>query len=476
MRIPRLARALLAFSALPGLVAFVAPLLLGWPEIGGGSFRTIALVPLLAGAALLLWCVRDFYVSGRGTLAPWDPPRNLVVAGLYRRSRNPMYIAVTLVLVGWAIGFRSSTLWLYALVVLIAFHVRVVYGEEPWLARTHTKEWDRYAARVPRWLFPNRKALLLSLAGLAVLLALTGLVYEAYADARDARRFPPPGQLVDVGGRRLHLICIGEGEPVVMFEPSGFGSALSSTQARERIATRSQTCSYDRMGMGWSDAGAAVISSAELARELAVLQDRAKLRQPFILVAASIGGLTAEMFARQYPERVAGLVFVDAASSEFFAPAVPSLHIARVLACVAGASAQFGLIRLLDPFGLGEEESEAGERGAAITYGARLWGTLCAIVRGIPASAREFSEAPPLPADVPLIVLSADSDRDYLSGFAGLAARMRPVRISGHQALAKRSTRGSWRLVPDSTHLIGNSQPDAVADAVFAILDGDRPN
>src|SRR5688572_27011025 len=159
MRIPRLARALLAFIALPGLVAFVAPLLLAWPDTGEASFRTIALVPLLAGVALLLWCVRDFYVSGRGTLAPWDPPRNLVVAGLYRRSRNPMYMAVTLVLVGWAIGFRSATLWLYALAVLVAFHLRVVYGEEPWLARAHREEWNRYRARVPRWLFPSRKAL-----------------------------------------------------------------------------------------------------------------------------------------------------------------------------------------------------------------------------------------------------------------------------------------------------------------------------
>jgi protein-S-isoprenylcysteine O-methyltransferase Ste14 len=101
---------------------------------------------------LLLWTVRDFYVAGRGTLAPWAPPTELVVVGLYRFSRNPMYIAVVLVLVGWAVGFRSWLLGAYAVAIAIGFHLRVVFGEEPWLARTHGEKWSRYQERVPRWL------------------------------------------------------------------------------------------------------------------------------------------------------------------------------------------------------------------------------------------------------------------------------------------------------------------------------------
>jgi pimeloyl-ACP methyl ester carboxylesterase len=376
-----------------------------------------------------------------------------------------------LVLIGWAIGFRSPGLLLYALAVGVAFHLRVVLAEEPWLTRTHRKEWERYTARVPRWIFPSRRALLLSIAAGAIALPLAGLIYEAYADAKAAREFPAPGMMVDLGGRRLHLVCIGEGEPTVIFEPSGWGSSLSSAQARERIASRSRTCSYDRMGMGWSDAGPGVVSSGELARELAVLQDRAGLRQPFVVVAASIGGLTAEMFARQYPERVAGLVFVDAANSELLAPAEPWFFTAGMLACGAGTAARFGLIRLLDPFGLGLERSEDARRGAAITYGARPWATVCAIVRGLPDSRQEFAAAPALLADVPLVVLSADSDRDLFPGLPGFSARVRPLRIKGHQALAARSTAGSWRMVPNSTHLIGSSQPEAVVDAVFTLLD-----
>jgi protein-S-isoprenylcysteine O-methyltransferase Ste14 len=145
-------QALLAFLVLPGMVAFVVPLMLLAPGAPGGFVDALGLVPLALGSVLLLWCVRDFYVAGRGTLAPWTPPRELVVTGLYCVSRNPMYIAVGLILWGWALGFRSRALAIYALAVMLAFHLRVVFGEEPWLARTHGQQWHRYKARVPRWL------------------------------------------------------------------------------------------------------------------------------------------------------------------------------------------------------------------------------------------------------------------------------------------------------------------------------------
>jgi protein-S-isoprenylcysteine O-methyltransferase Ste14 len=147
-------RAAVAFLALPGVVAFVVPLFLLAPR--RYVFDRWGLLPLSLGVALLLWTVRDFYVAGRGTLAPWSPPEELVVVGLYRVSRNPMYIAVVLVLAGWAIGFHSRDLAIYAAVVAVAFHLRVVFGEEPWLARTHREKWDRYKQRVPRWLGSRR--------------------------------------------------------------------------------------------------------------------------------------------------------------------------------------------------------------------------------------------------------------------------------------------------------------------------------
>jgi protein-S-isoprenylcysteine O-methyltransferase Ste14 len=146
-----LLRAVLAFLALPGVVAFVVPIT--WLAAGGHTRLAVplGLLPLALGCVALLWCVRDFYVAGKGTLAPWSPPVHLVEVGLYRRTRNPMYVAVTLILLGWAIAFAVPGMFLYALAIAVAFHLRVVFGEEPWLARTHGTRWQEYAGRVPRW-------------------------------------------------------------------------------------------------------------------------------------------------------------------------------------------------------------------------------------------------------------------------------------------------------------------------------------
>ena len=147
---PLLWKALLAFLVLPGTVAFLVPLTIFLPR-PSLAWDPFGLVPLLFGIGLLLATVREFYVAGRGTLAPWAPPEALVTTGLYRFSRNPMYVAVVLVLLGWAALFHSWPLLFYAVAVATGFHLRVVFGEEPWLAQTHGDRWLRYAARVPRW-------------------------------------------------------------------------------------------------------------------------------------------------------------------------------------------------------------------------------------------------------------------------------------------------------------------------------------
>ncbi|MDP3761856.1 MAG: isoprenylcysteine carboxylmethyltransferase family protein [Ramlibacter sp.] len=150
-------RALLAFLAMPGVVAFAIPV--GWLVASGRTqaVQPLGWVPLALGTLGLLWCVRDFYVQGRGTLAPWSPPEHLVVVGLYRYTRNPMYVAVVLILLGWAIAFGVAGFYGYAALIAGAFHLRVVWGEEPWLARRHGAQWEQYTCRAPRWLWPTRR-------------------------------------------------------------------------------------------------------------------------------------------------------------------------------------------------------------------------------------------------------------------------------------------------------------------------------
>ena len=145
-------RAVLSLLILPGTFAGLIPAWIVSTDRWRGEGHGIGIVPLAAGAAVLLWCVRDFYAAGKGTLAPWDPPKHLVVVGLYRFTRNPMYVGILLLLAGWSLWAGSPLLAGYAVGLGIAFHLRVVLYEEPTLSRQFGEEWRRYAAAVPRWI------------------------------------------------------------------------------------------------------------------------------------------------------------------------------------------------------------------------------------------------------------------------------------------------------------------------------------
>jgi protein-S-isoprenylcysteine O-methyltransferase Ste14 len=146
-----LIRAIVAFVVLPGIVAFVLPVSFGISTGMSVRYVAIAAVPLCIGILLLLWSVREFYIAGRGTLAPWDPPQHLVTTGPYRLSRNPMYIGVVTILVGWCVLWDSRTLIVYTVLFLCGFHLRVLLFEEPWAARQFGAQWEAYRARAPRW-------------------------------------------------------------------------------------------------------------------------------------------------------------------------------------------------------------------------------------------------------------------------------------------------------------------------------------
>jgi protein-S-isoprenylcysteine O-methyltransferase Ste14 len=126
------------------------PLLPAW-----GLVPLASLLPMAAGAAILLRCIRDFAVVGRGTLAPVDPPKELVVQGLYRYVRNPMYVGVLLVLLSEAAFFASAALLAYAAVIFLGFHAFITQYEEPALQRQFGESYARYRRSVPRWL-PRR--------------------------------------------------------------------------------------------------------------------------------------------------------------------------------------------------------------------------------------------------------------------------------------------------------------------------------
>jgi protein-S-isoprenylcysteine O-methyltransferase Ste14 len=154
-------RSLLFLVLIPGTVAGYIP----WRILGGrqrldlppASFNSVpAGVLALLGMGVLLLCVWDFFQAGRGTLAPFDPPKRLVVRGLYRFTRNPMYNGVAALLLGETWFFQSSALFQYTLVILTMFHLMVVIYEEPALEWRFGESYRAYRAAVPRWGFTTR--------------------------------------------------------------------------------------------------------------------------------------------------------------------------------------------------------------------------------------------------------------------------------------------------------------------------------
>src|SRR5260221_8912187 len=151
----------------------------------------------------------------------------------------------------------------------------------------------------------TRRRVLLGMPVILAALAAAGALYQDLSVRSESRRFPPPGRLINVAGpgepaeRRLHLLCLGQGEPTVIFESSGLGGAARTGPAREEVSAHARVCSYDRTGMGWSDPAPAVITAGLLADDLERLTIQSELRPPFILVASSVGGLTVELFARR---------------------------------------------------------------------------------------------------------------------------------------------------------------------------------
>jgi protein-S-isoprenylcysteine O-methyltransferase Ste14 len=125
---------------------------------GIGAAQVAGVVVGASGAALALWCIATFIVIGRGTPAPFDPPRLLVVAGPYRLVRNPMYIGAALALAGAALFYESWALLGYCAVFLLVMHLFVVVYEEPTLRATFGAAYVTYCERVRRW-WPRRRAI-----------------------------------------------------------------------------------------------------------------------------------------------------------------------------------------------------------------------------------------------------------------------------------------------------------------------------
>jgi len=152
---------------------------------------------------------------------------------------------------------------------------------------------------------------------LVCLLLISGFVYEKIGEVRDAQKYPAPGRMVDAGGRKLHLLCKGDGSPIVVLVPGASSPSFLWFGVQDDVAKFTRVCTYDRPGYGWSGPSPSPLSLLLHAAELHTLLTNAGTDAPYVLVGHSYGGALIRVFARDYPAQVAGMVLVDSVEEGF---------------------------------------------------------------------------------------------------------------------------------------------------------------
>ena len=292
---------------------------------------------------------------------------------------------------------------------------------------------------------------------LLTIFSLVGVSYERRARAQDAAQFHPARRLVDIGGYRLHLYCIGRGGPTVVLEHGHQATYLDWFRVQPQIAAFTRVCSYDRGGYGWSDRSPKERIPSVMAEELHALLSAAGEKPPYIVVGHSFGAMNVTMFAHKFPNDVSGVVLVDGSTPE-------TLHRAPLPTRLWIRMMQFAV-----PFGLprwrgwcqgGPQEISAIRQ--AVTCRAQNFETVLDEDVAFPRAVNDVKPITNL-GSIPLVVIARDPNRGQES-----AAEAKHNQLQ--RETAKLSTNSRFVVATGSGHDVPLARPDVVAGAVKSLL------
>lgn len=331
---------------------------------------------------------------------------------------------------------------------------------------------------------------LAALCGLVLVLIVTGAIWNALCDARDQKRFSPPGQLYDVDGVRLHLHCTGPAQaarqganqPTVILD-SGFSMpAIGWVKVQPLLAKQLRVCSYDRAGFGYSEPDATLVpqTASHMAARLHKLLQRAGVTGPLVLVGHSNGGYLVRAYYEQFPREVVGAVLVDSSSEymddHFVGPDWAQEHIAdqkieHQRLWLWRAATWAGLLRLALMYAVRHPKANAPleiASEAIFLFNKPHWHpSVVAEGDGIVQTCAEMKRSRGL-ADLPLIVLTAGNFQPR--GLPERDGHWNRLWVKELQPqLARLSTRGR-QVIANSSHMIPFEAPDAVERAVLDVV------
>jgi pimeloyl-ACP methyl ester carboxylesterase len=285
--------------------------------------------------------------------------------------------------------------------------------------------------------------ILVGVIALIVFVLVVGSVYQLVVGKVPDGRYPAPWRLVDIGGRVLHVNCMGQGTPTVIFE-AGLGSGAITWQHVQRpLSEITRVCSYDRAGYGWSAGGPSPRTAARVTDDLHRLLEKAGVQGPLVLAGHSLGGLFARHYAALYPAEIAGIVLVDSTHEDQDKPPAPLRVVLKVLT-------HSGVPRLLVGF---------GDRGLDAMYMSNR--TLAAIddeFAAVEESSNQTRDAHFSFGRKPLIVLTSGSNEED------------PNWQRLQKELATRSSNGKRIVATGSGHYIQDDRPELVIAAVREVI------
>lgn len=296
------------------------------------------------------------------------------------------------------------------------------------------------------------------------------LAFIALGGALSALAGPPPlrGQLIDVGGgRRMHIICEGpkEAGPTIVFEAGAFGFSADWGAVQQKATARGwRSCAYDRAGMGFSDRSDRPSTATNITADLEHLLTLAGEKGPYILVGHSMAGVFLPVFAKTYPQETAGLVLVDASTRQAAVSGATDQFVTRFAkssrwAAIGASTGAFKLVEGKYGDRIGLPPAAKREKQWAFANGGHMR-MAYEEVKTWPVSNRQLIDAGPLPAALPVSVVTA-----------GPAAPGRDGRKDQQAAPARASAHGYYTNVPEADHrtLLGLDHGDAIIEGIAKV-------
>jgi pimeloyl-ACP methyl ester carboxylesterase len=294
-------------------------------------------------------------------------------------------------------------------------------------------------------------------------LALVGYICEPVAAAADAKVYPPPGQLVDVGGHRLHINCTGTGSPTVVIE-AGLGDWSTSWAGyvQPEVAKTTRVCTYDRAGLGWSETGPFPQDAAQYSKELHTLLQNASVPGPYVMVGHSLGGFIVRVFAHEYASEVGGVVLIDSMNPKQVTQPPkdeqsPSNSRSQPFSFQA-LLARFGVARLIVKLpAIAQSVGPNQEAYYPLYIRPQTFQTTTNEYQGVPASAAEAAAVKTF-GDLPLIVLTAKLNDN-------------PGWPEWQTELLQLSSNRQHLFAENSGHIIQLDEPEAAVAAIVKMVE-----